>query len=166
MYQNVRTRSKQYGLLRNPSQKGVDERHHCNHGHLGPTFSPLDKDNITADHLENQFLPRGMCDYDHKRQVEAMVGALLAGTDSDTHVKFRPCDVSKQKCSLKLGEPCNFYGIPNKCLRNLPRYLAHLSHLFTYCLRLCHFLAPWAEAKIITLPKSTNGLTLVVTLVP
>jgi hypothetical protein len=32
--------------------------------------------------------------------------------------------------------------------------MVHSAHLFNQCLRLPHFLHPWKEAKIITLPKS------------
>jgi hypothetical protein len=47
-----------------------------------------------------------------------------------------------------------FGGIPNECLRHLPRRpLVHLTHLFNHCFRLSHFLAPWKETKIITLLK-------------
>jgi hypothetical protein len=52
---------------------------------------------------------------------------------------------------LKLGKAHGFDGIPNKYLGHLPkRLLIHLTHLFNQCLRLCHFPAPWKEAKIIT----------------
>jgi hypothetical protein len=69
-------------------------------------------------------------------------------------VKFRPCEVSKEILSLKLGKACGIDGIPNECLRHLPRRsLVHITHLFSHCLRLCHFPAPWKEAKIIALRK-------------
>jgi hypothetical protein len=49
---------------------------------------------------------------------------------------------------------CGFDGIPNECLRHLPRRpLVHLLHLFNHCLQLGDFPEPWKEAKIITLPK-------------
>jgi hypothetical protein len=41
------------------------------------------------------------------------------------HVDFRPCDF------LKLGRAYGFDGIPNECLRHLPRRpLVHLTNLF------------------------------------
>jgi hypothetical protein len=56
--------------------------------------------------------------------------------------------------TLKLGKACGFDGIPNECLRHLPRRtLANLTHLFNHCLGLGHFPAPWKEVKIITLLK-------------
>jgi hypothetical protein len=53
-----------------------------------------------------------------------------------------------------LRKACGIDGIPNECLRHLPRRpLVHLAHLINHCLRLSHFSKPWKEAKIITLPK-------------
>jgi hypothetical protein len=55
---------------------------------------------------------------------------------------------------LKLRKAWCFDGITNKCLWHLPRRpLVNLTHLFSECHCLGHFLAPWKEAKIITLPK-------------
>jgi hypothetical protein len=90
--------------------------------------------------------------------VEAEVEALLATVDDeDIPVNFRPCDVSKEVESLKLGKACGFDSIPNECLRHLPRRpLVHLSHLFNHCLRIGHLLAPGKETKIITLPKPSK----------
>jgi hypothetical protein len=86
--------------------------------------------------------------------VEAKVEVLLATVDEDTPVNFRPCDISKEMQSLKLGKVCGFAGISNEYLWYLPRRsLVHLTHLFNRYLRLSHFSAPWKEAEIITLPK-------------
>jgi hypothetical protein len=76
-------------------------------------------------------------------------------------VKFRPCDVSQQIRSLKLGKACSIHGIPNECLRHLPRRtLLHVTHVrFNHCFRLCHFQVPWKEAKIIALPKHSKNPT-------
>jgi hypothetical protein len=85
--------------------------------------------------------------------MEAQVEAHLATTD-DNSVNFQPCDISKETQSSNSGKAYGFDGIPNKCLRHLPRRtLAHLIHLFNHCLQLDHFPAPQKEAKIITLPK-------------
>jgi hypothetical protein len=55
---------------------------------------------------------------------------------------------------LKLRKACGIDGIPNECLRHLPRRpLVHLTHLLNHCTRLPHLPNPWKEAKIITLPK-------------
>jgi hypothetical protein len=80
---------------------------------------PIDKVNISADCLEKQFTPHGLCDHDHKLQVDVKVYALLATADKVTPVKFRPFDVSKEIQSLKLGNVCGFDGIPIECLRRL-----------------------------------------------
>jgi hypothetical protein len=56
--------------------------------------------------------------------------------------------------TLNIRKACGLDGIPNECLRLLPRRpLVHLTHLINHCLRLSHFPKPWKEAKIITLPK-------------
>jgi hypothetical protein len=78
----------------------VDQKHH--HGPLHHIFYPIDKANLIADCLGNQF--RG--------HVEAKVEALLAIINKDTPVNFRPCNVSKEIHSLKLGKACGFDGIP------------------------------------------------------
>jgi hypothetical protein len=67
----------------------------------------------------------------------------------------RPCDVQKLAKTLKLRKACGIDGIPNECLRHLPRKpLVHLTHLFNHCIRLSHFSESWKEAKVIALPKS------------
>jgi hypothetical protein len=54
--------------------------------------------------------------------------------------------------SLKLRKGCGIGGIPNECLRYLPRRsLIHLTRLFNYCLRLSHFPRSWNDTKVITL---------------
>jgi hypothetical protein len=45
--------------------------------------------------------------------VEAQVEVVLAAVSEDTPINFRPCDVSKEIQSLKLGMACGFDGIPN-----------------------------------------------------
>jgi hypothetical protein len=72
------------------------------HGPLGPIFCPIDKANIIVDCLENQFRAHDLCDYDHRRHVEAQVAALLPTIDEDIPVKFLPYDVSKEIQSLEL----------------------------------------------------------------
>jgi hypothetical protein len=58
---------------------------------------------------------------------------------------------------LKLRKACGLNGIPNECLRHLPRRpLVHLTHLFNHCLVLSHFPKPWKEAKVIMLPKPSK----------
>jgi hypothetical protein len=90
--------------------------------------------------------------------VEAQVKALLATVYEDIPVHFRPCGVSKEIQSLKLGKACGFDDIRNEYLRHLPiRPLMHLTHLFNHCLRLDHFPALWKEAKIIILQKPGKG---------
>jgi hypothetical protein len=66
------------------------------HGRLGPVFYPNEKANVIAIYLENLFTPHKVCVTDHERRV-----------------KFRPCAVSKEIQSLKLGKDCGIDGIPN-----------------------------------------------------
>jgi hypothetical protein len=55
---------------------------------------------------------------------------------------------------LKLRKACGIDGIPNECLRHLPRTpLVHLTHLFNHCIRLSHFPKSWKGVKVITLQK-------------
>jgi hypothetical protein len=57
--------------------------------------------------------------------------------------------------SLKLRKACGIDGIPNECLRHLPRRpLVYLTHIINYWIRLSHFPNSWKKAKVITLPKS------------
>jgi hypothetical protein len=43
------------------------------YGPLGPIFYPIDKANIIADSLENQFIAHDLRDCDHRLHVEAQV---------------------------------------------------------------------------------------------
>jgi hypothetical protein len=124
------------------------------HGLLGLKYHPVDKANATADYLENQFTPHDLCEENHERRVDARVQALLEAADSGPHGRIRPCDLQKLLNSLKLKEACKIYGIPNECLRHLPRRpLIHLTHLINHCIRLSHFPTSWKEAKVVALPK-------------
>jgi hypothetical protein len=68
--------------------------------------------------------------------------------------RIRPCDLQKLLNSLKLKKACGIDGIPNECLRHLPRRtLVHLTHLINHCIRLSHFPTSWKEAKVVALPK-------------
>jgi hypothetical protein len=84
----------QCDLLRNVSQKGMDQGHI--HGPLGPIFYRIDKANVTADCLDTQFRALNMYDLDHRRHVEAQVEALLV-------------TVSKEIRSLQLGKGLWFW---------------------------------------------------------
>jgi hypothetical protein len=118
------------------------------HDSLGPAFYPSEKANVIANCVENVFTPHKLCG------AETRVQALLTTVEENPSVKFRPCDVSKEIRSLKVGKACGIDGIPNECLRHHPRRsLVHITHLFNHCLRLCHFPASWKEAKIIALPE-------------
>jgi hypothetical protein len=53
-----------------------------------------------------------------------------------------------------LKKACGIDGIPNECLRHLPRRpLVHLTHLIIHCIRLLHFPTSWKEANVVALPK-------------
>jgi hypothetical protein len=89
--------------------------------------------------------------------VEARVQALLEATDNKPPKRIRPCDLQKLSNSLKLRKACGIDGIPNECLRRLPRRpLVHLTHLFNHCVWLSHFPKSWKEAKVITLLKNSK----------
>jgi hypothetical protein len=88
------------------------------------------------------------------KTTEARVQALLEAVDNSHPERIRPCDLQKLINSLKLRKACRIDGIPNECLRHLPRRpLVDLTHLFNHCLQLSHFPKPWKEAKVITLMK-------------
>jgi hypothetical protein len=124
------------------------------HGASGLKFHPFKKANAIADCLEIQVTPHDLCDENHERRVEARVDALLKAVDDSPPQKIRPCDLKKLVNSLKLRKACGIDGIPNECLRDLPRRpLVHLTHQLNHCFRLAHFPQSWKEAKIITLPK-------------
>jgi hypothetical protein len=52
--------------------------------------------------------------------VEARVQAVLETVDNPPQ-RIRPCDLHKLINSLKLKKACGIDGIPNECLRHLPR---------------------------------------------
>jgi hypothetical protein len=124
------------------------------YGATGLKYHPFEKANANADSLEIQFTPHNLCDDNHERRMEARVQALLDTVDNDPFRRIRPCDLQKLINSLKLKKVFGIDGIPNECLRHLPRRpLFHLTHLFNHCLRLSHFPNPWKEAKVINLSK-------------
>jgi hypothetical protein len=53
--------------------------------------------------------------------MEARVQALLEAVDKKPPERIRPCDLQKLINSLKLRKFCGIDGIPNECLRHLPR---------------------------------------------
>jgi hypothetical protein len=61
--------------------------------------------------------------------------ALLTTINDNLLRKVRPCDVHELVNSLKLRKACWLDGIPNECLRHLPRRpLVQLTYLFNHCL--------------------------------
>jgi hypothetical protein len=62
-------------------KKGGPQAPYAIHVSLGLIFHPIDKANILADCLENQFRAHDLCDCDHRRHVEAQVDALLGIID-------------------------------------------------------------------------------------
>jgi hypothetical protein len=125
------------------------------HGRLGLKYHPVDKANVIADCLENQFTPHDLCEENHeRRRVEASGHALLEAVDSHPPERIRPCDLQKLLNSLKLKKASGINGIPNECLRHLPsRPLVHLTHLINHCIQLSHFPTSCKEAKVVALPK-------------
>jgi hypothetical protein len=63
---------------------------------------------------------------------KVQVEALLAIVHEDITLNFRTCDVSKEIQSMKLGKARGFEGIPNECIRHLPRRpLLNITHKIT-----------------------------------
>jgi hypothetical protein len=103
------------------------------HGALGLKFHPMAKANAIAAWLENQFRPHNLCDENHERRVEARIQALLEAEENDPTKEMRPCDLLKLISSLKLRKAYGIDGIPNECLRHLPRRpLVHLTNLINH----------------------------------
>jgi hypothetical protein len=89
--------------------------------------------------------------------VETTVQTLPASVDGRQLGKVRPCDIYKLANSLKLRKDCGLDGIPNKCLRQLPRRsLVHMTQLFNHCLWLAHFPKPWNRVKVTLLRPGKN----------
>jgi hypothetical protein len=110
------------------------------HGPLGITFHPLEKASSIADCLEKQITPHDLREENHKRQEEARVQDLLEAVENDLPERKRPCDLQKLITFLKLRKACEIDGIPNECLKQLPRRpLVHLANLFNCCIRLSIF---------------------------
>jgi hypothetical protein len=86
-------------------------------------FQPLAKANAIVDCLENQFAPHDLFDYNNERRVESRVQALLETVDNNPRERVRTCDLQKFINTLKLRRACGIDGIPNECLRHLPRRL-------------------------------------------
>jgi len=107
-------------------------------------FLLLEKANVVADCLENQFTPHDPCDKNHKWwQVEARVKALLEAVDNNNPERVQPCDVQKLTNSMTLRKACTNDNIPNECIRNLPtKPMVHLTHLFNIAFGCCtsHYL--------------------------
>jgi hypothetical protein len=123
-------------------------------GSSGLNFLPIDRANAIEECFENVFTPHELCDQHHKRWVEACVQALLQPEDNTPSERVKPCDVQKLIHSLKLRKTRVIDGIPNECLRYLPRRpLVYLAHLINHCFRLFYFPLPWNEAKEIALLK-------------
>jgi hypothetical protein len=125
------------------------------HGPSGLKCHSSEKANTIADCLENQFIHHDLCDENHERRAEASAQTLLEAVDNKPSERKRPCDLQKLISSLKLRKSCGINGIPNECIKYLPRRpLLHLIYLFNHCLRLSLFPKSSKETKIITLPKS------------
>jgi hypothetical protein len=121
-------------------------------------FHLLEKANKIADCLENQFTLHDLCDENHNRQVEARVQTLLEAEDNNSPERIRPCDLQKLVNSLKLRKTCGINGIPNECLRQLPRRpLVHLTHLINHCLRLLSFSDTLEGRKNYNLTETRKG---------
>jgi hypothetical protein len=95
------------------------------------------------------------------------IQALFEAVDNDPPDRVKPYDVPKIINSLKLKKACGTDGIPNECLRHLPRKpIVHLTHIFNHCLRLSHFPSSWKEANVITFPQPGKDLKFPISLLP
>jgi hypothetical protein len=54
------------------------------HNPSGLKFLPLEKANVTANCLENQFAPHDLCEENHERQLVARVQALFEAVDNNS----------------------------------------------------------------------------------
>jgi hypothetical protein len=109
-------------------------------GPLGLKYHLVEKANEIADCLENQFTPHDLSGDNNEWRVEARVQALLEAVDNNPPERIRLCDISKLINSLQLRKACGMDGIPNECLRHLPRRpLLYLTRLINHCLPISHF---------------------------
>jgi hypothetical protein len=77
------------------------------------------------------------------------IQALFEAVDNKSPERMGSCEVRTVIHSLKLRKANKIDGIPNECLRQLPRRsLVHLTHLLNHFFRLSHFLSSWKEAKL------------------
>jgi hypothetical protein len=82
---------------------------------------------------------------------------LLASVDDTPLENVRPYDIHKLANSFNLRKDYRLHGIPNECLRHLPRRpLAHPTYLFNHCLRFSHFPKTLKENFFLTLLKSAK----------
>jgi hypothetical protein len=120
-------------------------------------FLLSEKANAITDCLENQFTHPDLCDENHEWWVEAGVQALLEAVDNKPPERIRLYDLQTLINYLKMIEACRIYGIPNECLRHLPRRpLIPLTHLINNCFRLPHFPNPWKKVKHYRNPARTK----------
>jgi hypothetical protein len=68
-----------------------------------------------------KFSPHDLCDENHERRVEAAVQALHETVDNNPSVRIKPCELQTLIKLLKLRKACGIDGIPNECLRHIPR---------------------------------------------
>jgi hypothetical protein len=67
------------------------------HSPSGPIFYPIDKANVIANYLENQFTPHELCDLDHERRVRAKVQAVRNTVDEAPPPQEKSGQVTFQK---------------------------------------------------------------------
>jgi hypothetical protein len=107
--------------------------HSAIHSPSGLKFLPLEKANAIVDCRKNQFSSHELCDENHELRVEARVQAFSKAVNGSPPERIRPCGVRKLINSLR--EAYGIDGIPNECLRHLPRRsLIHLTHIFNHCI--------------------------------
>jgi hypothetical protein len=96
-----------WGIWKTLIKRGEPKASNAIHGPLYLTFHPPDKANATADCSENQFTSNGL---------------VMETTNGKCRPHFKLCSqLQLQYRSLKFRKACGTDGIPNECLRYLPR---------------------------------------------
>lgn len=125
-------------------------------------FNPIDRAEILATHLEEQFSPHPVDNdapqeiLDHHAHVEESVSEFLSRPTPplDGGYFISPMEVRKAVLRLPGRKAPGCDGITNMALRHLPRRgVAALSRLFNGILRTNHFPDHWKTGKVIVLPK-------------
>jgi hypothetical protein len=120
-------------------------------GANGLAFSPIEKSELLADSLENQFTPNPGPDLPNVNNSVLTVrnSSILKPTNHVTPgtIRYLLSKLPKKKAP---GED----SISNMALRSLPdRTVLALTKIYNSCLRYNYFPLPWKKASVIAIPK-------------